>query len=104
MGYLEPILWAIAAVMVYVTARIIKYAGRAKNELEHSLSVFLLAMMASMFGGATVYFLYRGPESLVAAVAVSSAVMVGAFIPVLNTLVKLSSTQEPTTPAPRAAV
>jgi polyferredoxin len=95
MGYLEPILWAIAAVMVYVTARIIKYAGRAKNELEHSLSVFLLAMMASMFGGATVYFLYRGPESLVAAVAVSSAVMVGAFIPVLNTLVKLSSTQSP---------
>ncbi len=78
--------------MVYVTARIIKYAGRAETDLQYSLSVFLLAMMASMFGGATVYFMFRGPDSLVAAVGVSSAVMVAAFVPVLNTLVRLSTT------------
>ncbi|MEM0272865.1 MAG: 4Fe-4S binding protein [Thermoprotei archaeon] len=95
MGYLEPTLWAIAAAMVYITARILKYAGRAKNELEYVLSVFLIVMMASMFGGAVIYFLYAGPNGLIAAVAASSAVMVIGFIPVLSTLVKLSSSVNP---------
>jgi hypothetical protein len=87
----QTLLWLLAGIMVVATAWILRRSALTKNALDYALNVFLFGMMASMFGGAVAYFAYPGPNSLVAAVGVSSAVMVASFVPVLGALVKQAS-------------
>ncbi|HEV2316161.1 MAG TPA: hypothetical protein VGV89_01110 [Thermoplasmata archaeon] len=80
---LQLALWPVAAVMALITAGLIKWASEATTELQGGVVLFLLAMMAAMFGGAAIYFAAPGARSAVAGLWVSAVVMAVSVFPLI---------------------
>jgi len=78
----EFVLAFFAALMAVFTALVIRWAVEAKFSLQAAGVVFLLLMMAAMFGGAVVYYLNPGTTGLVEGLWLAAGLMsLGAFIP-----------------------
>ena len=78
----DLILAILAGLMAVFTALVIRWAVDAKITLHAAGVVFLLLMMAAMFGGAVVYYLHPGTSGLVEGLWLSAGLMsLGAFIP-----------------------
>ncbi len=78
----ELVLAVLAALMAVFTALVIRWAVEAKVPLHAAGVVFLLLMMAAMFGGAVVYYLNPGTSGLVEGLWLAAGLMsLGAFIP-----------------------
>lgn len=82
----EAILIPLAALMVFFTAVIIKWAFGVRERLGFSLVLFVLAMMASMFGSAVIYFSDPSLKSIEIAAGLSFTVMTVGLIGVLYAL------------------
>ena len=50
-------LWLLAIPMAYTSAWLLKKASNAKSSLDNAIVFYILVMMASMFGGAVLYYL-----------------------------------------------
>ncbi len=94
-----PLYWGITLVMVYIIARVLKWCAGISSQLDALLALFVLAMMASMFGGAVVYFWSPSSTTLLIAVLINTVVMVTAFLPILGALVKAAASPQ-RAPAP----
>jgi polyferredoxin len=78
----ELILAILATLMAVFTAWVIRWAVEAKVPLHAAGVVFLLLMMAAMFGGAVVYYLHPGTTGLVEGLWLAAGLMsLGAFVP-----------------------
>jgi polyferredoxin len=72
----------LAAAMAVFTALVIRWAVEAKSALQAAGVVFLLVMMAAMFGGAVVYYLHPGTTGLVEGLWLAAGLMsLAAFVP-----------------------
>ncbi len=69
------VLAGLAAGMAGSTAILVKWAAEARTPLRAGIVLFLLAMMAAMFGGAVVYFVAPGPDSLISGLWLASGLM-----------------------------
>jgi polyferredoxin len=79
---IDLVLAILASAMAVFTALVIRWAVEAKFPLQVAGIVFLLVMMAAMFGGAVVYFLHPGTAGLVEGLWLAAGLMsVAAFIP-----------------------
>lgn len=79
---IDLILAGLASVMAVFTALVIRWAVEAKYPLQVAGVVFLLVMMAAMFGGAVVYFLHPGTTGLVEGLWLAAGLMsLAAFVP-----------------------
>ena len=78
----------LAALMAVFTALVIRWAVEAEAPLQVAGVVFLLVMMAAMFGGAgIVYYLHPGTAGLVEGLWLAAGLMsLGAFIPFFTLL------------------
>jgi hypothetical protein len=70
--------------MAYVGAWLLKRASVARSSLDKSIVCYLLVMMASMFGGAVLYFLDPGTTGIDEALGLNMIVMTVAIIAVLR--------------------
>jgi polyferredoxin len=97
MSYDFYLLVPLAGFMAYVTARIVKWASGAQHSLEASFIVFILAMMAGMFGGAVFYLNDPGITSIEVAVWMNMGIMAVAGVPVFLMFIReaASRSQEP---------
>ncbi len=87
----DLILVPLAAIMVYSTAAVIKWAYRSAERLSYSLVIFVLTMMASMLASAAIYFTYPGLRSLEAAAGLSFTVMTAGLVGILYALLTFSA-------------
>jgi polyferredoxin len=85
---LLPFLWALAASMALVTAWVLKYVANADRALDYAIALFVLAMMAAMFGGALIYLNKPGVNSLELAVWMNMGVMSVGSIPIFNIVIR----------------
>ena len=85
------VLGILAALMAVFTAFLIRWAVEAKAPLQAAGVVFLLVMMAAMFGGAVVYYLHPGTTGLVEGLWLAAGLMsLGAFVPFF-TFIRIAS-------------
>jgi polyferredoxin len=99
----ELTLGLLAALMAVFTALVIRWAVEAKAPLQAAGVVFLLVMMAAMFGGAVVYYLHPGTAGLVEGLWLAAGLMsLGAFIPFF-TFIRLAGAQLDPEAEPQAA-
>ena len=82
------VLWGVAALMAGLTAWLLKKGSAVKNLTDAGLILFLLAMMASMFGSAVIYLYFPGFVTLIELVALNMISMSLALIPILSALFK----------------
>ncbi len=75
MSPIAPALVPLASLMALATAGLVKWAADARSGQRAAVVVFLLVMMAEMFGAALVYFVEPGPAGLVAALWVGGGLM-----------------------------
>ena len=81
-------LWAVAALMAVFTAWLLKRGSRMRTLTDAGLVLFLLAMMASMFGSAVVYLYVPGFVTLYELLALNMVSMSIGLIPILAALFK----------------
>ncbi|PSN83215.1 hypothetical protein B9Q13_04045 [Candidatus Marsarchaeota G2 archaeon ECH_B_SAG-G16] len=84
---LYPFLWAIALSMVYIIARVLKWACSVRHTLSASLVVFVLSMMVAMFAGATIYLYNPSFSTLTVAAWLNLGVMSAALVPIFVSFV-----------------
>ena len=90
----------LAALMAVFTALVIRWAVEAEAPLQVAGVVFLLVMMAAMFGGAVVYYLHPGTAGLVEGLWLAAGLMsLGAFIPFFTLLRSASVSLDPEVPS-----
>jgi len=77
----------IAALMAVYIAYSVKWFEQAKSYLRYAINIFVLAMMASMFVGATIYYLQPSFQNLWIAIGFNQLVMWIAAIPILSSLI-----------------
>jgi polyferredoxin len=78
----DIVLGGLAALMAVFTALVIRWAVEAKVALHVAGVVFLLLMMAAMFGAVVVYYLHPGTAGLVEGLWLAAGLMsLAAFIP-----------------------
>lgn len=77
----------IASLMVIYIVYSIKWFDEVKNALKYSINLFVLAMMGSMFVGATIYYIYPSFESFWIAIGFNQMIMWIAAIPILSSLI-----------------
>ena len=70
--------------MAFVTSLLVKRALDAKTPADNDVVLYLLITMASMFGGAVIYFLSPSVISIVEAVAFNAVLMTGGAIFILH--------------------
>ncbi|MFZ1023159.1 MAG: hypothetical protein WAN87_03390 [Thermoplasmata archaeon] len=75
------ILCVLAALMAGTTAVLVKWAAVARTPLRAGIVLFLLEMMAAMFGGAVVYFVAPDRGSLIAGLWLASGLMSVSVLP-----------------------
>jgi polyferredoxin len=85
---LLPFLWALAASMALITAWVLKYVANADRALDYAVALFVLGMMAAMFGGALIYLNKPGVNSLELAVWMNMGVMSVGSIPIFNIVIR----------------
>lgn len=85
---IELALAVVAVLMATATAFLVRWASHARTPLTAAASLFLLAMMAAMFGGAVLY--YRAPSgaSLVEGLWLASLAMSLSVVPVFLLFVR----------------
>ena len=83
----EAILIPAAALMVYITAVLVKWAHRSRERVGFSLVLFVLSMMTSMLVSAVVYFTRPDLVSLEIGAGVSFTVMTLGLAAVLYSLI-----------------
>ena len=93
---LLPLYWGVTIAMVYIIARVLKWCASISDQLDALLALFVLAMMASMFGGAVVYFWSPSSTSLLIALLINTVVMITVFLPILSALLKAAASPERT--------
>jgi polyferredoxin len=82
------ILSVLAALMAGTTAVLVKWAADARTPLRAGIVLFLLAMMAAMFGGAVVYFAAPSRDSLIAGLWLASGLMSVSVLPLFAIYLK----------------
>lgn len=101
----DLILGVLAALMAVFTALVIRWAVEAKMPLQAAGVVFLLLMMAAMFGGAVVYYLHPGTAGVVEGLWLAAGLMsLGAFVPFLAFLRGASAALNPDDTAPSSSL
>jgi hypothetical protein len=78
---------AIAIFMAIILAYSIKWFDEVQRALHYSIIIFILAMMASMFVGAVIYFLSPSFQTLWIAVGFNQLIMWIAAIPIISSLI-----------------
>lgn len=74
-------LWFVALLMATATAFLVRWASHARSAFAAGAALFLLAMMAAMFGGAVLYFAHPSAASLVEGLWVASLAMSLSVVP-----------------------
>jgi polyferredoxin len=82
----SSVLWGAAALMAVITAFLLKKGSTVKTLTDAGLVLFLLAMMASMFGSAVIYLYFPGFVTLFELVALNMISMSVGLIPILTAL------------------
>ena len=101
MWAVEVVLAALAAVMAVFTALVIRWAVETKTALAAAGVVFLLLMMAAMFGGAVLYYLHPGTTGLVEGLWLAAGLMsVATFVPFFTFLRSVAPQLASEEPAP----
>jgi polyferredoxin len=80
------VLWGVAALMAVLTAWLLKKGSTVKTLTDAGLVLFLLAMMASMFGSSVAYLYFPGFVTLFELVALNMVSMSIGLIPILTAL------------------
>ncbi|HLY76814.1 MAG TPA: hypothetical protein VKT21_02910, partial [Thermoplasmata archaeon] len=92
----EILLGILAGLMAVFTALVIRWAVEAKFALRAAGVVFLLLMMAAMFGGTVVYYLNPGATGLVEGLWLAAGLMsLSAFVPFIAFLRGATAGQDP---------
>ncbi len=81
-------LGVVAVAMSVATSALVRWASHARTGLSAGAALFLLAMMAAMFGGAVLYFHDPGTASLVQGLWVASLVMSLSVLPLFFLFVR----------------
>jgi hypothetical protein len=77
-------LWLLAIPMAYTSAWLLKKASNAKSSLDNAIVFYILVMMASMFGGAVLYYLVPTITGIDEALGLNMIVMSVGVIAVLR--------------------
>ena len=81
-------LWVVALLMSTATAFLVRWASHARTALPAAVALFLLGMMAAMFGGAVLYFAHPSSTSLVEGLWVASLAMSLSVVPLFLLFVR----------------
>lgn len=81
-GVVTAVLVLLAALMAAITAYLVKWAAATRTRGQAAVVLFLLAMMATMFAGALVYFTAPSGRTAVEGLWVASAAMSASVFPV----------------------
>jgi polyferredoxin len=85
------VLSGIAGLMAGTTAILVKWAAQARTTLRAGIVLFLLEMMAAMFGGAVLYFTAPTQNSLIAGLWLASGLMSLSVLPLFYIYLKESA-------------
>jgi ferredoxin len=98
----DLVLIPIGALMVVITAGLVRWAADARSPERAGVVLFLFAMMAAMFVGALVYYAHPGTTSLVEGLWLSAGLMSASVFPLIFFLLARVSASPPEGTAPAA--